>query len=59
MGTKADFLRIEPDSILMQARLPPDKLARAKNTADDLINRRIISRYELESAVGFLLFAAK
>lgn len=59
MGTKADFLGIELDSILMQARLPPDKLARARNTADDLLNRRIISRHELESAVGFLLFAAK
>lgn len=59
MGTKADFLGIEPDSILMQARRPPDKLARGRNTADDLLNRRIISRYELESAVGFLLFAAK
>ena len=59
MGTKADFLEIEPDSILMQAKRPPDKLARARNTADDLLNRRIISRYELESALGFLLFAAK
>ena len=58
-GTKADFLGIELDSILMQARLPPDKLARARNTVNDLLNRRVISRHELESAVGFLSFAAK
>ena len=57
-GTKADFLGIELDSILMQARLPPDKLIRARNTVDDL-NRPTISRYDLESAVGFLSFAAK
>ena len=59
MGTKADFLGIELDSILMQARLPPNKLERARNTVDYLLNRRIISRNELELAVGFLLFAAK
>ena len=59
MGTKADFLGIELDSILMQARLPPDKLARARNTVDDLLKRRTISRNDLESAVGFLSFAAK
>lgn len=43
----------------MQARLPPDKLARARNTAKDLLKRRSISHQELESAVGFLSFAAK
>lgn len=59
MGTKAEILGIEFDSLLMQARLPSDKLARARNTANDLLNRRIISRHEPESAVGFLLFAAK
>ena len=59
MGTIADFLGIEFDSILMQARLPPDKLARAKNTVKDLLNRPSISHQDLESAVGFLSFAAK
>ena len=43
----------------MQARLPSDKLARARNTAKDLLNRATISHQELESAVGFLSFAAK
>ena len=59
MGTRADFLRIEFDSSLMQARLPPDKLARARNTAKSLLNRTTISHQELESAMGFLSFAAK
>ena len=59
MGTKADFLGIELDSILMQARLPPGKLERARNTVDYLLSEDIISRNELESAVGFLSFAAK
>ena len=59
MGTKADFLGIELDSLLMQARLPPNKLARARSTVDNLLKRRVISRHSLEAAVGFLLFAAK
>ena len=59
MGTIADFLGIEFDSGRMQARLPPDKLARARNTANNLLNRATISHQELESAVGFLSFAAK
>ena len=59
MGTKADFLGIELDSLLMQARLPPDKLARARSTVEDLLKRRVISRHGLEAAVGFLSFAAK
>lgn len=58
-GTTADFLGIELDSIRMLARLPPDKLARARNTAQDLLNRATIPHRELESAVGFLSFAAK
>ncbi len=59
MGTIADFLGIEFNSILMQARLPPDKLARARNTAKNLLKRATISHQALESAVGFLSFAAK
>ena len=59
MGTTADFLGIEFDSILMQARLPPDKLARARSTVKDLLNRSSISHQELQTAVGFLSFASK
>ena len=43
IGTIADFLGIEFNSNLMQARLPPDKLARARNTAKNLLNRATIS----------------
>ena len=42
----------------MQARLPADKLDRARKTVADL-KRAIIPHRELESAVGFLAFAAK
>ncbi len=59
MGTIADFLGIEFDSILIQARLPPDKLARARNIAKNLLKQATISYQKLESAVGFLLFATK
>lgn len=59
LGTIADFLGIELDSILMQARLPSDKLAKARNTVNDLLKRATIPHRELESAVGFLSFAAK
>ena len=54
IGTKADFLGIKFDSITMQGRLPSDKLARARNTIENLINRVAISHRELETAVGFL-----
>lgn len=59
VGWIAEFLGIEFDSILMEARLPPDKLARARNTVGSLLNKATISHQELESAVGFLAFAAK
>ena len=59
MGNIAHFLGIEFDSIRMRARLPPDKLARARNSVENLINQATISHREPESAVGFLSFAAK
>ena len=59
MGTTADFLGIEFNSNLIQARLPPDKLARARNTAKDLLNKSYILYQELESAVNFLSFTSK
>ena len=59
MGTKADYMRIEFDSKVMQTRLPPDKLIRARNTIKDLLNNPAIRRRRLEAAVEFLSFAAK
>ena len=55
----ADFLRIELDSILIQARLPPNKLDRARKTITDLLKRATIPHRELESAIEFLSFATK
>ena len=59
MSTTVDFLGIEFDSSLMQARLPPDKLVRARKTAKDLLNKPSILHQELESIVRFLSFVAK
>ena len=59
LDTIVDFLEIELDNILMQARLPPNKLDRARKTITDLLKRATISHRELESAIGFLSFAAK
>lgn len=57
-GIKVDFLGIELNSILMQRRLPSNKLFRARNIVNNL-KRRIISRYKLELAIDFLLFIVK
>ena len=46
---------IEIDSI----RLPPDKLAGARNTATTLLTGAAISHHELVSAADFLSFTAK
>lgn len=59
LDTITEFLGIELDSTLMQARLPIDKLVRARNTMKDLLNRVKILYRELESAIGFLSFAIK
>ena len=59
MSTTADFLGIEFNSILIQARLPPDKLTRARNTVKDLLHKASISHHDLESTVEFLSFAVK
>ena len=55
IGTIANHLGIEIVSI----RLPPDKLAGARNTATTLLTVAAISHHEPVSAVGFLSFAAK
>ena len=52
-------MRVEFDFNLIQVRLSPDKLIRARNTVKDLLNRPFVSHRELDSAVGFLLFAFK
>lgn len=58
-GTTVDFLGIELDTILMQARLLSDKLQEAKNRVETALQKSSLSRDELRSLVGFLSFAAK
>lgn len=58
-GFKADFLGIELDTAAMEARLPPDKLARARATVDELLKSETVTHTKLESSLGFLSFAAK
>ena len=59
IGTIADFLKIEFDSILIQTRLPPDKLARARIIVKNLLNSVTISYKKLELAIDFLTFIVK
>ena len=59
IGTVAEFLGIELDTIRMQARLPPDKLDRVRSTLKSMLLQPTVSRRELESLVGLLSFAAK
>ena len=59
LDIKVDFLKIELDSIFMQTRLSSNKLDRTRKTIIDLLKRATISYRELESAIGFLSFAAK
>ena len=43
----------------MEARLPADKLARARSLVATHLNNSSISHSELQSLVGFLSFAAR
>lgn len=58
-GTQAEFLGIELDTVLMEARLPQDKLLKAQKLTADLLATTQVSHDDLESATGFLSFAAK
>ena len=50
---------IELDTVVMQARLPQDKLTAIQALLDSLVHRRRITLRELQSAVGLLNFACK
>ena len=51
-----DFLGIQLDTAAMQARLPPDKLARALKAVQLLLQRNSISHHSLEKLLGFMSF---
>lgn len=59
IGTTVEFLSIELDTILMQARLPDEKLQETKTRVKAALQKFFLSRNELEFLMGFLLFAAK
>ena len=58
-GTVVEFLGIELDTHLMQARLPAEKLQKAKDLVQSTLNKSTIARNELDTLLGFLRFAAK
>ena len=53
------FLGIEVDTVSLQLRLPSDKLANLKDSFNDSIHRRSMSKKDLQKLTGLLLFATK
>lgn len=51
------FAGIELDTCLMEARLPPDKLAKCKTQLSDFLARRRVTLKEIQSLTGLLNFA--
>ena len=58
-GQVVVFLEIELDSLLMEARLPADKLDKAKLWVARMLSHDVIEYDDLQSLTGFLSFAAK
>ena len=58
-GTLIDFLGILFDSVSMEARLPPQKHARAMKLVANAVGASSLTHRELESLIGFLSFCAK
>lgn len=58
-GTQMEFLGIEIDLLAMEARLPKQKLLRAQTWVKQTLQKQQVSREDLCSLLGFLLFAAK
>lgn len=53
------FLGILLDTIRLEARLPPDKLAQMKTELVKWLSRESCTKHELQSLIGLLSFAAK
>ena len=58
-GTSLDFLGIELDPVAMEARLPIEKLVRARALVTNALSLQHLLRHDLEELVGFLAFCAK
>lgn len=57
--TTNEFLDIELDIILMEARLPSEKLTKAIELVNKALEKKSISIENLQSLVSFLAFAIK
>ena len=53
------FLGIEVDTVSLQLRLPSDKLANLKDSLNGSIQRRTMSKKDLQKLTGLLQFAKK
>ena len=51
------FAGIELDSVLMEARLPPDKLVKCQDLISGFLRRRKVTLREIQSLTGLLNFA--
>ena len=58
-GTTAEFLGIKLDSLVIEARLPPAKLQRARDAVAAMLTRDSTPYADLKSLAGFLSFAAR
>ena len=50
------FMGLELDSVAMEARLPPEKLAKARELLNKYSNKRKLGLRELQSLIGYLNF---
>ncbi|GLB36092.1 hypothetical protein LshimejAT787_0303800 [Lyophyllum shimeji] len=57
--TRLDFLGIELDSVAMEARLGPDKLAYLQSLLDDWSQKATCTLKELEELTGYLQFCSQ
>jgi hypothetical protein len=59
-GTTVDYLGLTIDSIKMEARLPINKLQRILREVKEILSpKKMITRHELQSLLGFLTFCTK
>ena len=57
--TKLTFLGIDLDSILMQASLPPEKVDRIRDIIEMFLNRKTVTKRELQSLLGHFNYASR
>ena len=59
MGTIVSVFVIEIDTNLFVARVPADKLQRARNASGEVLSKQALTLYEAQSLTGFLSFCAQ